>query len=112
MPRDTRSAFNRQLSRFERRLPSAVARSMTWLRQPGLVYVRLPVAMILILIGTFGVFLPPLGLVPLGLVLIALNVPYLRPPLIRLLAVANRYLRRDADEARSRGMAKLEQIPS
>jgi hypothetical protein len=90
MQHDTRSELASYLTQLERRLPSAAARAVRWLRQPDMVRFRVPIAVLLILIGIFGVFLPPLGLVPLGLFLIALDVPHLRPPLIDLFGWVDR----------------------
>ena len=52
--------------------------------------VRIPLAVVLIAAGLVG-FLPILGfwMIPLGLALIALDVPFLRGPLARVLAWVN-----------------------
>ena len=83
--------LDEQLSRFQQRLPGGMARAVGWLRKPGSRYVRIPAAVILILGGIVG-FLPILGfwMVPLGLVLIAQDVPFLRPPMARMLAWIDR----------------------
>ncbi len=68
---------------------------MHWLRQPAMLWVRIPAALILIGAGFVG-FLPILGfwMVPLGLLLIAQDVPFLQPPLTRLLRwAADRWLK-------------------
>ena len=82
----TRAEFHQLLERFEARLPGAIARCSRYLRKPGSVYVRYPVAGLLIVGGVLG-FLPVLGfwMVPLGLLLIAVDWPFLRRPLARLL---------------------------
>jgi len=50
--------------------------------------------MALIVSGIVGTFLPILGfwMVPLGLALLAIDLPFLRPPLTRILAFINRKL--------------------
>jgi hypothetical protein len=73
------------LEKFERRLPEMFKGFMTWLRKPGSGLVRVPLGVVLILFGMVG-FLPILGfwMVPLGLLVLAIDVPIVRPPLIRL----------------------------
>jgi hypothetical protein len=80
-----------ELEKFEKRLPRGMARSVAWLRKPSSRYVRIPAALLLI-VGGFVGFLPVLGfwMIPLGLVLVAQDVPFLRPPMARLLAWINR----------------------
>jgi hypothetical protein len=92
MERDTRMELGRQLERLERRLPDFAARLMAWSRQPGGALVRVPAGVLLILAGVAGAVLPVLGMwmIPLGLALMALDIPSLRPPLIRMLAWINR----------------------
>jgi hypothetical protein len=79
--------LDRQLDRFERRLPVRFVRIVRWMRRPSSTIVRIPVAVLLIGGGMLS-FLPVFGLwmLPLGLVLIAQDVSILRPPLARLLA--------------------------
>lgn len=79
--------LDRQLDRFADRLPSGIARFVRWVRRPSSGFVRVPLAVLLILGGIVG-FLPILGfwMIPLGLVLIAQDVPILRPPLARMFA--------------------------
>jgi hypothetical protein len=69
---------------IDRRLPNNVARCIRWLRQPSSFWIRLLVALLLI-VGGFFSFLPVLGLwmLPLGLLLIAQDVPILQKPLTR-----------------------------
>jgi hypothetical protein len=80
-----------ELQRFEKRLPRFAARAVGWLRQPSSRWIRIPVAVLLVLGGSVG-FLPILGfwMIPLGLVLAAQDVPFMRPPLARLLAWIDR----------------------
>ena len=82
----TRDELDAHLERFERRLPGALGGFVRWLRKPGSVWIRVPLGIALILGGFVG-FLPILGfwMVPLGLIVIARDVPFVRPPLNRLL---------------------------
>lgn len=91
-----------QLKQFEQRFPAPVARLVRCLLEPAFDRFRMPVAVLLIFTGVFGVFLPPLGFIPMGLILLALDVPQLRAPLIRLLAWTNAGA--DAAEARWRDL--------
>jgi hypothetical protein len=83
--------LDRHFAWFEDMLPPRPARFVSWLRQPSSRWVRIPLALLLILGGIFA-FLPVLGLwmLPLGLLLFALDVPVLQGPLIRLLAWVER----------------------
>jgi hypothetical protein len=78
--------FHELLHRFEERFPEKLARASRWLRKPSSAYARYPAAALLVLGGMFS-FLPVFGLwmLPLGLLLIAVDIPRLRPPLVRLL---------------------------
>jgi hypothetical protein len=80
-----------ELESIEERLPGKLARSIRWLREPSSRVVRFPIGIVLVLCGLLG-FLPILGfwMVPLGLAVIALDVPFLRPPLARLLGYINK----------------------
>jgi hypothetical protein len=83
--------LDREMDRFASHLPDWLAKTVRWLRKPGSILVRVPVAVILVA-GGFLSFLPVLGIwmLPLGLVLIAQDVPFLRPPMARMLAWINR----------------------
>jgi fatty acid desaturase len=87
MKRRSGPDLDEELRKFERRLPNGFARFVRWLRQPSSRWVRIPAALLLVLGGAVG-FLPILGfwMVPLGLVLVAVDIPFLRPPMARLLA--------------------------
>ncbi len=80
-------ALNKQPDRLEDELPKRAAKPVRHLRKPGFAWVRIP-AGILLIIGGLLWFLPVLGLwmLPLGLALIALDVPFLRKPMTRLIA--------------------------
>ncbi len=85
--------LRRELDRLERHLPDWAARLLKKARRPGAVWVRVPLAIVLVA-GGFAGFLPILGfwMLPLGLALLALDVPFLRGPLARGLAFINRKL--------------------
>jgi hypothetical protein len=74
--------FNRQFDRIGRRFPATI-RFLHWIRKPTVRLVRIPLAILLILGGIFSI-LPVLGIwmLPLGLLLLALDVPFLRRPLV------------------------------
>lgn len=82
--------FDQELDRLQRRLPAWAQRAMQAARRPGAVWMRVPLALALTGGGIVG-FLPILGfwMVPLGLALFALDLPFLRGPLARLLAYVN-----------------------
>ena len=71
---------------IERRMPPRLSRFIRWLRTPSSFWVRVLVAVLLILGGVFS-FLPLLGLwmLPLGLLLIAQDVVILQRPLLAAL---------------------------
>ena len=73
------------LDRLERRFPGPAGRSLRWLRQPHLIWLRVPLSGLLVVGGVLS-FLPVLGIwmLPLGLILLAQDVPPLRSPLARL----------------------------
>ena len=95
--------LDRHFAWFEDKLPPGPARFIGWLRKPSSRWVRIPLAVLLILGGIFS-FLPVLGLwmLPLGLLLFAQDVPFLQGPLARLLAwVERKWIeRRRARESR------------
>jgi len=67
-------------------LPEKLRWIVRWLRKPGSAWIRVPLGLALILGGLVG-FLPILGfwMVPLGFIVLARDIPFVRPPLIRLL---------------------------
>jgi hypothetical protein len=79
------SALDHYVRRLQEFLPAPLARAMTWVRQPNLMWVRIPLGALLIAGGLLS-FLPVLGIwmLPLGLVLIAQDIPVLQQPLARL----------------------------
>ena len=86
MSEKSRKELDRHFAWFESHLPPRGARIVAWLRKPSSIWVRIPLAFLLIVGGIFS-FLPILGLwmLPLGLLLFAQDVPWLQPPLARML---------------------------
>jgi hypothetical protein len=80
-----------QLDRLERICPAYLAKPIHFLRQPRLRWLRLTAGVLLIIGGLFW-FMPILGLemIPIGLMLIALDVPFLRGPVARMIAWGER----------------------
>jgi hypothetical protein len=83
---ESKKELDRHFAWFESKLPPRPARFVAWLRKPSSIWVRIPVAILLIAGGTFS-FLPVLGLwmLPLGLVLFAQDVPVLQKPMAKSL---------------------------
>ncbi|MBR0698055.1 hypothetical protein [Bradyrhizobium lablabi] len=83
--------IDRHFAWFEARLPAGPARFLGWVRKPSSRYVRIPLAILLILGGIFSI-LPVLGLwmLPLGLLLFAQDVPFLQKPIAKMLGWAVR----------------------
>jgi hypothetical protein len=90
---DPKMELDRHFAWFEARLPPKPARFVAWLRKPSSRWVRIPLAILLILGGIFSI-LPVLGLwmLPIGLLLFAQDVPVLQGPLARMLAWVERKL--------------------
>jgi hypothetical protein len=84
---DRQSHLDRQLHQFTHRLPPRPASFVIWLWQPERVWLRVPLAIALVIGGLLS-FLPVLGIwmLPLGLLLIARDIPFLRTPAARMLA--------------------------
>jgi hypothetical protein len=85
-----KARLNQELDRLQPHLPGWGVRWLRRIRGRAATVVRIPVGIVLILAGFVG-FLPILGfwMVPLGLALLALDVPFLRGPLARVLAWIN-----------------------
>ncbi|MBN8990205.1 MAG: hypothetical protein J0H42_18320 [Rhizobiales bacterium] len=86
MSKESQAELDRHFAWFESKLPAGPARFISWLRKPSSRYVRIPIAILLIIGGIFS-FLPVLGLwmLPLGLLLFAQDVPILQKPMARML---------------------------
>ena len=86
MSLESKKELDRHFAWFEERLPPRPAKFVAWLRKPSSIWVRIPLAILLILGGIFSI-LPVLGLwmLPVGLLLFAQDVPWLQPPLARML---------------------------
>jgi hypothetical protein len=76
--------LDRKIDQLAAKLPDRLGKTVRWLRSPPAPWVRIPIALLLIAGGLAG-FLPLLGfwMVPLGLLLLALDVPFLRRPILR-----------------------------
>ena len=74
--------LDRHFAWFQKKLPPGPAKFVGWVRKPSSIYVRIPLAILLIAGGIFS-FLPVLGLwmLPLGLLLFAQDVPPLQKPM-------------------------------
>jgi hypothetical protein len=83
-----------ELDRLQERLPNWARRMLRSARKPSAGWVRIPIAVALIIGGIVGIVLPIIGfwMVPLGLALLAIDLPFLRGPLARILAFINRKL--------------------
>ena len=86
MSQHYKEELDRHFAWFEARLPSGPGKFVGWLRKPSSRYVRIPLALLLMVGGVFS-FLPVLGLwmLPLGLLLFAQDVPVLQKPLAHML---------------------------
>ncbi len=90
---DRNPHFDDELERLNGHLPDWTASVVRRTMEPSARWVRVPVGIALMTAGVLGL-LPILGfwMVPLGLALIARDVPFMRPPLARGLALINRKL--------------------
>ena len=80
----------REIDRLEGHLPGWAVRLLQATLAPGAVWIRVPITLALVASGFVG-FLPVLGfwMLPLGLALLAVDMPFLRRPMARLLAFIN-----------------------
>ena len=80
------------LRRLLTALPDPARRGYAWLSEPGRIWLRIPLAALLIGGGFLG-FLPILGfwMLPIGLVLLSQDVPWLHRPTMRGLAAVQRW---------------------
>jgi hypothetical protein len=79
--------LDEQFDRLERVCPRSLRKLIHVLREPRLRWVRTTVGILLIIASMFW-FLPIVGieLLPIGLMFIAIDVPFLRRPVARLIA--------------------------
>ena len=82
-----------QIDRLEGHLPRWAVRLLQTTLAPRAIWVRIPLAVVLMAGGFVG-FLPIFGfwMLPLGLALLAVDVPFLRPPMAKLLSFIIRKL--------------------
>ena len=75
--------LERQFDHLERGIPRWASRPIHWLRRPGVMWIRVPLGLLLIAGGILS-FLPILGMwmLPLGFLLLAIDVPFLRTPVV------------------------------
>jgi len=87
-------------ARLLAKLPTSAQRATTWLRRPRARWLRIPIAVLLILGGWVG-FLPILGfwMVPLGALLLPEDIPILRQSMLQGLGAVQRWW----DRRRPRG---------
>ncbi|HWE77729.1 MAG TPA: hypothetical protein VG270_04315 [Pseudolabrys sp.] len=80
-----------ELDRFETHLPKWAARLVKRVRRPGAFWVRIGLGVLLLIGGTVGKIVPGLGfwMLPPGLALLAVDVPFLRGPMAKLLSFIN-----------------------
>jgi len=83
--------LDEQLDRLEGICPTFLAKTIHFLRKPSLRWLRTSMGILLIAGGCLW-FLPILGLemIPIGLMLIAIDVPFLRGPVARMVAWCER----------------------
>lgn len=94
---DHKAEIDRHFAWFETKLPPGPAKYVSWLRRPSSKFVRIPLALLLMLGGVFSI-LPVLGLwmLPLGMLLIAQDVPVLEKPVAQSLGwVERKWLERE-----------------
>ena len=85
--------FNEELNRLLHHVPTWARHTVKSVSRPDAIWLRTPLAIGLMIGGVLG-FLPVLGfwMLPLGLALFAMDLPFLRGPLARLMAFVNRKL--------------------
>jgi hypothetical protein len=95
--KESQAELDRHFAWFETKLPAGPARFVKWLRKPSSRYVRIPMAILLIIGGIFSI-LPVLGLwmLPLGLLLFAQDLPFLQKPTAQALGwIERKWIERD-----------------
>jgi hypothetical protein len=86
LPQRDAEHLDRKIDQISAQLPESAGAFLRWLKTPSSRWVRVPLALLLIVGGVAG-FLPVLGfwMIPLGLLLLAQDVPFLQVPILRLL---------------------------
>ena len=101
---DHKAEIDRHFAWFQAQLSPRMANFVGWLRKPSSIFVRIPLAVLLVLGGIFS-FLPVLGIwmLPLGLVLIAQDVPFLQKPMAQMLGwIEGKWIARQKSKADKR----------
>jgi hypothetical protein len=91
--------LDRKIDRIADGLPESAGGFLRWLKSPSSRWVRIPIALLLIVGGVVG-FLPVLGfwMIPLGLLFLAQDVPFLQRPILQALT----WLERDGSNGKPR----------
>jgi hypothetical protein len=78
--------LDRKIHQIAGKLPESAGGFLRWLKEPSSRWVRVPIALLLI-VGGILAFLPVLGLwmIPLGLLFLAQDVPFLQQPILQAL---------------------------
>ncbi|HZT27905.1 MAG TPA: hypothetical protein VFA57_19620 [Pseudolabrys sp.] len=86
--------LKRELDHLEEHLPEWGVRWLEKTRYPRAFWIRVPLAVLFLLAGVAGPLVPGLGiwLILPGLALLAIDVPFLRGPMVKLLSFINRKL--------------------
>ena len=86
LSQEDQARAEQRLEKLIARLPRGFANFIHWVREPKLIWLRLPLGIALICGGLVG-FLPVLGfwMVPLGLILLAQDFPPVQRGLYRLI---------------------------
>lgn len=86
MPDRDAERLDRKIDQIADGLPESAGGFLRWLKSPSSRWVRIPIALLLIVGGVVG-FLPVLGfwMIPLGLLFLAQDVPFLQRPILQAL---------------------------
>jgi hypothetical protein len=86
VPNRDAERLDRKIDQIADGLPESAGGFLRWLKSPSSRWVRIPIALLLIVGGIVG-FLPVLGfwMIPLGLLFLAQDVPFLQRPILQAL---------------------------